>query len=455
MKKLLTITLLALSLTGFYSLSAANDKEEKLGLPGDNLNLYAVMDLFQNSETLEGFERSLNDPDELINNLDLNDDDEVDYIFVNDYPEDNIHQIVMQVALGKDDLQDVGVFMVEKFKDGSVSIQLIGDEALYGPDYIIEPNYDETPNPGYTGNVRKVETVEEVTIVKTTYYEVASWPVIVYVTGPTYRPWRTSWYWGYYPPHWHPWRPHYWHYYYGYHYPSYRHYHAYYRPYNHYRCNVYRDSYYTHRRHQSPVVVVNVKNDRYKKSYNKPESRRDGEVYYAKRQSENKTMPGRRASTRSANQPKEQNKLTRPTSERGQTTRDLNTDRSSQRNEREAVKSTRPATTDRSRENQPDKAAPDRKSRENNRRDVAPRPAPTRESGHSQPQQREVKQAQPKPQERQNVIKREDNRSVPTAKPAESRKPAAEKRSSEKTNSAPRGKSVEKENNKKENENRR
>lgn len=130
MKKLLTITLLALSLTGFYSLSAANDKEEKLGLPGDNLNLYAVMDLFQNSETLEGFERSLNDPDELINNLDLNDDDEVDYIFVNDYPEDNIHQIVMQVALGKDDLQDVGVFMVEKFKDGSVSIQLIGDEAL-------------------------------------------------------------------------------------------------------------------------------------------------------------------------------------------------------------------------------------------------------------------------------------------------------------------------------------
>ncbi|NSW95826.1 MAG: hypothetical protein HPY62_14045, partial [Bacteroidales bacterium] len=48
--------------------------EEYLGLPGDNLNLYAVMKLFQESETLEGFERSLNDENSRINNLDLNGD---------------------------------------------------------------------------------------------------------------------------------------------------------------------------------------------------------------------------------------------------------------------------------------------------------------------------------------------------------------------------------------------
>ena len=31
-----------------------------LGLPGDNLDLYAVLDLFQKSSTIEGFEKSLN-----------------------------------------------------------------------------------------------------------------------------------------------------------------------------------------------------------------------------------------------------------------------------------------------------------------------------------------------------------------------------------------------------------
>jgi hypothetical protein len=31
-------------------------------------------------------------------------------------------------------------------------VQIIGDEALYGRDYIVEPSYNrtETPNPGYT-----------------------------------------------------------------------------------------------------------------------------------------------------------------------------------------------------------------------------------------------------------------------------------------------------------------
>jgi len=39
----------------------AQSKEDKLDLPGDNLNLYAVLKLFQESETLEGFERKLNE----------------------------------------------------------------------------------------------------------------------------------------------------------------------------------------------------------------------------------------------------------------------------------------------------------------------------------------------------------------------------------------------------------
>ena len=37
-------------------------------------------------------------------------------------------------------------------------IQLTGDEALYGRDYIVEPIADETPNPGYNGNYVRTTT---------------------------------------------------------------------------------------------------------------------------------------------------------------------------------------------------------------------------------------------------------------------------------------------------------
>ncbi len=122
--------------------------EEYLGLPGDNLNLYAVMNLFQESETLEAFERSLNEENSRINNLDLNNDGYVDYLTVSDYTSGNVHTIVLRSVLDRNEYQDVAVFTVEQLRNGEVQIQLIGDEALYGRNYIVEPNYAETPNPG-------------------------------------------------------------------------------------------------------------------------------------------------------------------------------------------------------------------------------------------------------------------------------------------------------------------
>lgn len=294
MKKIILFSVIALMFAGANQLEAKNKPEEFLGLPGDNLNLYAVMNLFQESETLEGFERSLNDPKTMINNLDLNGDNYVDYIMVLDYPDDKIHNIVLRVALNKNEFQDVAVFTVEKFRDGSVAIQLIGDEALYGPNYIIEPMYDETPNPGYTANIRKKSRYDrKVTVVRTTYYEVAQWPVIVYISRPTYRVYRSSWSWGYYPEYWSPWSPHYWHFYYGYHYNWHGHYYAHYRPWGHYRCGRYRTVYYTNIRNYSPVVIVNVNKGVYKTTYSRPEKRAEGERYYAKRVSEGTTIPGR------------------------------------------------------------------------------------------------------------------------------------------------------------------
>jgi hypothetical protein len=151
MKNLLLIVLSALLLYTSHQ-AVAQAEDEKLDLPGDNLNLYAVLKLFQESETLEGFERKLNEEDSEINNLDLDGNDQIDYIRVEDSVEGNLHTITLKVAVSETEDQDVAVFYVEKKDNGEVWIQLVGDEDLYGKDYIIEPNSQsgtvaETPNP--------------------------------------------------------------------------------------------------------------------------------------------------------------------------------------------------------------------------------------------------------------------------------------------------------------------
>lgn len=283
MKKYLITSIIALLTTGLSTVSAQEWPEEYLGLPGDNLNLYSVMKLFQESETLESFERKLNDENSGINNLDLNSDNLVDYIMVIDYVDGDVHNIVLRVALNRYENQDVAVFTVQRFNNGSVQIQLIGDEELYGKNYIVEPNYDdnfgETPNPGYTG---RSGFSGNVTVIRTNTFEVAAWPLIRFIYLPTYIAWHSLWHWGYYPSFWNPWRPWSWHYYYGYHYHWYPHYYSYYRHWRHCRYARYNDFYYRGIRSHSSFVSSRIHQGSYRSTYSHPEQRRHGEALYAR-----------------------------------------------------------------------------------------------------------------------------------------------------------------------------
>ena len=49
----LSILLLTICLISFSSFSQTENEEPLLGLPGDDLDLYAVLDLFQKSKTIE------------------------------------------------------------------------------------------------------------------------------------------------------------------------------------------------------------------------------------------------------------------------------------------------------------------------------------------------------------------------------------------------------------------
>jgi len=111
---------------------------------GEDLDLYAVAELFKEAEGVEEFEKALNDSANEINNLDLAGDGDVDYIHVVDNTEGNIHILVLQVALAEDDYQDIATIEIEKKSDEDVDLQVVGNEEIYGEDYVVEPDQYST-----------------------------------------------------------------------------------------------------------------------------------------------------------------------------------------------------------------------------------------------------------------------------------------------------------------------
>ena len=175
----------------------------------ENLDLKTVATLFGQSKDLEQFEALLNNPDSAFSNLDLNADGEVDYLRVIETADNNRHLVVIQAVLAQDIYQDVASIFVEKDDNNQVTVQVVGDEYIYGADYIIEPVY----------------------IYRPLIYD--------WFWGPTWVCWHSPYYWGYWPGWWRPyycidpflyWDHCYWHHY---HYPycSFRmghHHHAHY-----------------------------------------------------------------------------------------------------------------------------------------------------------------------------------------------------------------------------------
>ena len=145
----------------------------------EGLDLRAVGELFRNAPNAEAFERDLNDPKKGVNNLDLDDNGDVDYIRVVDQATGDTHVLILQVPLSETEFQDVATIEVEKSKNKTYEVQLHGNEQIYGVDYYVRP----------AGVVW------------------ASVAFIGWLYSPVYRPYRSVYYYGYYPPYWRPWRP--------------------------------------------------------------------------------------------------------------------------------------------------------------------------------------------------------------------------------------------------------
>ena len=97
-KGFLSFLVLVMCLLSLPVFSQTDTESDILGLPGDNLDLYAVLDIFQKSKTIEDFEKSLNDEKTAINNLDLDLDKKVDFIKVVTKQDGKDFTFILQVA---------------------------------------------------------------------------------------------------------------------------------------------------------------------------------------------------------------------------------------------------------------------------------------------------------------------------------------------------------------------
>lgn len=175
---------------------------DSTGLPGDHFSLEATLELFKESESLEDFEKKLNQEDNGVNNLDLNEDGEIDYIRVEDHTDGNVHAIALQALLGENEVQDVAVIEIEKTGDESAILQILGDEDVYGEATIVEPFEEQATQEGKGPNA-------DVYLARVVV-NVWGWSSVRFVYRPGYRVYVSPWRWGYYPGWWSPWRPRPW-----------------------------------------------------------------------------------------------------------------------------------------------------------------------------------------------------------------------------------------------------
>lgn len=135
----------------------------------ENLDLTAIATVFAQAKNMKDFENKLNDYRNQVSNLDLNNDGYVDYLRVLKLYESNQNVILIQAVLDNNYFQDVATILVGRDVYNREYIQIIGEPALFGEHYILEPTFVSRP--------RVVQWLW-------------TYPTTIYVS---------QYYWGYYP----------------------------------------------------------------------------------------------------------------------------------------------------------------------------------------------------------------------------------------------------------------
>jgi hypothetical protein len=145
MKRFFAILLvMAFAASSTQHLSAQISVNVRYGLR-DYLDLQAVATAFSQSRNISEFEHQLNDYRNRISNLDLNNDGYIDYLRVEQYSDYDEHVIQIQSVLGRNYYQPVATIYIGYNRYNEEYIQIVGDESIYGRNYILEPVFRRRP----------------------------------------------------------------------------------------------------------------------------------------------------------------------------------------------------------------------------------------------------------------------------------------------------------------------
>ena len=215
MKAINYLAVLSFAAFGFIVPVMAQDvSRDSTGLPGDNFSLEGALEMFKKASSPDDFEKQINSQGNNVNNLDLNEDGDIDYISVIDNMGKDGHAFVLQVAVSATESQDIAVIELEKTGDESAILQIIGDEDIYGELTIVEPGGEDDNSfmDNFDGNnIASGPNVAYSYTAPPLVINVWLWPSVRYVYAPAYIVYRSPWGWRHHPGWWRPWRPLRWH----------------------------------------------------------------------------------------------------------------------------------------------------------------------------------------------------------------------------------------------------
>lgn len=178
-------------------------------LPGDNFSLQGALDLFKKAGSPEEFEKLLNSENSQVNNLDLNEDGNTDYVKVVSKRENDVEVFVLQDIISETESQDIAVIELQKTGNDNAVIDIVGDEDMYGQETIVEPDEEgNTFNEG-TSSLAGGPNLESANPFSTNgiIINVWAWPCVRFVYAPSYVVWVSPYTWRAHPVWYRPWRP--------------------------------------------------------------------------------------------------------------------------------------------------------------------------------------------------------------------------------------------------------
>ena len=195
-------TLLTLSFVVLGAMIATSQENESPQYQGENFSLEGALEMFKKANSLEEFEKLINQENNQVNNLDLNNDGKTDYIVVQDIQEKDSHLIVLSTYLEASEKQDIATISIEKTGESQASLQMEGNENLYATNTFIEPT-DEKETIKTTKGGPNTPLIK----IKTIVVNVWLWPSVRFLYAPDYVVWISPYRWHIYPRWWRPWRP--------------------------------------------------------------------------------------------------------------------------------------------------------------------------------------------------------------------------------------------------------